>query len=64
MEVTITNIPYPRQRRSDMTTQHTSDRPDNKSREGQTKRTTRAGIELVEHELIRVTGGSKLNWKF
>ena len=47
-----------------MTTQHTSDRPDNKSREGQTKRTTRAGIELVEHELIRVTGGSKLNWKF
>ena len=46
-----------------MTKQHTSNGTENTSREVQPNRIRQAGIELVEHELKRVTGGFKYDLK-
>jgi len=46
-----------------MTKQHSSNGTENTAREVQSNRTRQAGIELVEHELKRVTGGFKIDHK-
>ena len=46
-----------------MTKQHSSNETENTAREVQSNRTRQAGIELVELELKRVTGGIKFDHK-